>query len=159
MLTHHRLLVIDASKGSTWQNLKLNLLNIVKKLMYQWSKKYFDKPFKDKHSHLPYGDINGPPSQSLHIYLPIIHGLTLKNVNWKIINIMHIHNTFAKPIHQHVIIQPNYSYIDPKPHIQHLFINSSFHISLLEFAFQLNNKNTKLLKRIKLYFLFAQHYS
>ena len=38
-------------------------------------KKYFDKPFKDKHSHLPYGDLNGPPGQSLHIYLPIIQEL------------------------------------------------------------------------------------
>ena len=38
---------------------------------------YFDNPFKDKHSHLSYGDINGPPDRSLHIYLPIIQELTI----------------------------------------------------------------------------------
>ena len=32
---------------------------------------YFDNPFKDKHSHLPYGAMNGPPSRSLQFYPPI----------------------------------------------------------------------------------------
>ena len=62
-------------QGCPWQNLKLNLLNIVRKLIYQWLKKYFYNPFKDKHSHLPYGDLNGPPGRILHIYLPIIQEL------------------------------------------------------------------------------------
>ena len=31
----------------------------------------FWQPFKDKHSHLPYGAMNGPPGWSLQFYLPI----------------------------------------------------------------------------------------
>ena len=82
MLTHQGLRVNSSRivrdwclQGCPWQNLELNLLYIVKKLIYQWLKKYFDNPFKDKHIHLPYGDINGPPDRSLHIYLPIIQEL------------------------------------------------------------------------------------
>ena len=44
-------------------------MTAIRSCVYQWLKKYFDNPFKDKHSHLPYGAINGPPGQSLHIYL------------------------------------------------------------------------------------------
>ena len=40
-------------------------------------KKYYNNPFKDKHSHLPYGTINGPTGQSLHIYPPIIQVLSI----------------------------------------------------------------------------------
>ena len=61
-----------------WQNLKLYLLDIDKKLLYQRLKKYFDNPFQYKHSHLPYGAIDGPPGRSLHFFLPISQGLMEK---------------------------------------------------------------------------------
>ena len=74
MLTHHGLSVnLSRIVGET--KLKLNISNIVKILLYQWLKKYFDYPFKDNHSHLPYGATDGPSSRSLQFYLPIIHGL------------------------------------------------------------------------------------
>ena len=75
-----------------WQNLKLNLSNIVTELLYQWLKKYFDNPFKDEHSHLPYGAIDGPPGLSLHIYLSIIQELKDRISNdswWLIVNNYH----------------------------------------------------------------------
>ena len=64
----------------------------MKKLLYQWLKKYFDNPFKDEHSHLPYGAIDGPPGLSLHIYLSIIQELKDRISNdswWLIVNNYH----------------------------------------------------------------------
>ena len=58
MLTRHRLSVNLSRIVGNWC-LQLNLLNIVKKPIYQWLKKYFDNPFKDNHSH-------GLSSQNCH---------------------------------------------------------------------------------------------